>query len=74
MTTFTDLGTPVSSKNDCIPLAFANGLEWRKWGKKEPNLYRFKKAPLGWILYFLGKFYSFFYTPKWAREYLKRRK
>lgn len=51
--TYTYLGT--KEEREWIPLAMANGIADRRLGTIEGNLYRWHKAPLCALLYWIGR-------------------
>ena len=67
---FTDHGTKI--ENDLIPLAMANGIEWsvlrKKYRDRFNNLYRFRVAPLCYIMWFFGAVIGMFHKPKWVKR------
>lgn len=68
--TYTDRGTQVHQ--EWMPQAMANGIEWsadRARNKDRfDNLYRFRLAPVCWLLWMCGAVVALFAHPKWAKR------
>ncbi len=56
--TYTDHGTQLPYGWDWCPLAVANGMEWAslrgRYKDGWSNLYRLRRAPLSWALWYVG--------------------